>query len=67
MFVPICTRNVFFKHYPPSSTNPLLWDKEAGKEYVTAMTKVVAAYLQLTPILPENDKELKYGVKKKDS
>jgi len=68
LFVPICTRNVFFKHYSPNSTNPLLWDDKAGKEYVKAMTKVVAAYLQLKPILP-NEKneteEFKYGVKVK--
>lgn len=65
LFVPICTRNVFFKHYSPNSTNPLLWDEQAGKEYVTAMTKVVAAYLQLEPILPNENEEFKYGIKLK--
>lgn len=65
LFVPICTRNVFFKHYSPNSTNPLLWDELAGMEYVTAMTKVVAAYLQLEPILQKENGEFKYGVKKK--
>ena len=68
LFVPICTRNVFFKHYSPYSTNPLLWDKQAGTEYVTAMTKVVAAYLQLDAfILKENDELKYYGVKLKES
>lgn len=65
LFVPICTRNVFFKHNSPNSTNPLLWDEQAGKEYVTAMTKVVAAYLQLEPILPNENEEFKYGIKLK--
>ena len=65
LFVPICTRNVFFKHYSPNSTNPLLWDEQAGKEYVTAMTKVVAAYLQLEPILQNENEEFKYGIKLK--
>ncbi|MBE6339314.1 MAG: DUF262 domain-containing protein [Bacteroidales bacterium] len=65
LFVPICTRNVFFKHYSPNSTNPLLWDEQAGKEYVTAMTKVVAAYLKLEPILPNENKEFQYGIKLK--
>ncbi len=65
MFVPICTRNVFFKHYSPNSTNPLLWDEQAGIEYVTAMTKVVAAYLQLEPILQNENEEFKYGIKLK--
>ena len=68
LFVPICTRNVFFKHYSPYSTNPLLWDKQAGIEYVTAMTKVVAAYLQLDAFLLKENDELKYyGVKLKES
>lgn len=65
LFVPICTRNVFFKHYSPDSTNPLLWDKQAGEEYVTAMTKVVAAYLQLEPILKNENGKFKYGIKLK--
>lgn len=65
LFVPICTRNVFFKHYSPNSINPLLWDEQAGEEYVTAMTKVIAAYLKLEPILQKENDEFKYGVKKK--
>ncbi len=67
LFVPICTRNVFFKHYSPDSTNPLLWDEQAGFEYVKVMTKVVATYLQLEAILPNENKEIKYGVKVKES
>lgn len=47
MFVPICTRNVFFKHYSPSSTNSFLWDQQSGDDYLTAITKVLASYLEL--------------------
>ena len=65
LFVPICTRNVFFKHYSPNSTNPLIWDEQAGKEYVTALTKVVAAYVQLEAMLPKKNEEFQYGVKLK--
>lgn len=67
LFVPICTRNVFFKHYSPDSTNPLLWDEQSGIEYVTAMTKVVAAYLQLEAILPNEKNNYIYGVKLKEA
>ena len=63
LFVPVCTRNVFFKHYSPNSINPLLWDEQAGIEYVIAITKVVAAYLRLEAILPNEKEELQYGVK----
>lgn len=62
LFVPICTRNVFFKHYSPNSTNPLLWDKKAGIEYVTAIVKVVASYLDLNALVPTKENEYKYGV-----
>lgn len=61
-FVPICTRNVFFKHYSPKSSNPLLWDKSAGKEYVTAIVKVIAAYLKVDPIEPKENEDFKYGI-----
>lgn len=64
LFVPICTRNVFFKHYSPNSTNPLLWDHQAGKEYVTAIVRVIASYLDLEAIEPTTN-EKKYGVKQK--
>ena len=66
MFVPMCTRNVFFKHYSPNSTNPLFWDEQAGLEYVTAMMKVVAAYLGLEAIVP-SDKNSEYGFKIKEA
>jgi len=46
-FVPICTRNVFFKHYSPNSTNPLFWDDAAGTEYLTAITKTIANYIDV--------------------
>ena len=65
LFVPVCTRNVFFKHYSPLSSNPFVWDKEAALEYVTAIAKVVASYLDLEPILPDNNKE-EYGIKMKE-
>jgi len=47
LFVPICTRNVFFKHYSPNSTNPLFWDDAAGKEYLTAITETIANYIKV--------------------
>ena len=68
LFVPICTRNVFFKHYSPNSTNPLLWDEQAGIEYVTAIVKVVASYLDLQAIEPhliKMNSNMVYGVKLK--
>ena len=67
MFVPACTRNVFFKHYSPNSTNPLFWDKQAGLEYVTAMMKVVGAYLGLEAIVPSEKNNSKYGFKTKET
>lgn len=66
MFVPVCTRNVFFKHYSPNSTNPLFWDEQAGLEYVTAMMKVVAAYLGLEAIIPDKNNS-NYGLKTKEA
>ena len=66
MFVPVCTRNVFFKHYSPNSTNPLFWDEQAGLEYVSAMMKVVAAYLGLEAIVPTNG-DNNYGLKTKEA
>lgn len=69
LFVPICTRNVFFKHYSPKSSNPLLWDKQAGEDYVTAIVKVVANFLDLDAILPKDieNGDLCYGVKLKEN
>ena len=67
MFVPVCTRNVFFKHYSPNSTNPLFWDKQAGLEYVTAMMKVVGAYLGLEAIVPSEKNNSEYGFKTKET
>ena len=64
LFVPVCTRNVFFKHYSPLSSNPFVWDKDAELEYVTAIVKVVASYLDLEPILPNNKEG--YGIKMKE-
>jgi hypothetical protein len=66
LFVPICTRNVFFKHYSPNATNPLVWDEPAGLEYVTAMVKVIASYLDMEAVSPKQEDENKYGLKKKE-
>lgn len=44
-FVPICTRNVFFKHYSPEATNPLVWDRASGKDYVKAISNVVGNFI----------------------
>ena len=68
-FVPICTRNVFFKHYSPNSENPFVWDKTAGEEYVTVLTETVAAYLGLEAIIEQdNDGHLTaYGVKRRSA
>ena len=66
MFVPVCTRNVFFKHYSPNSTNPLFWDEQAGLEYVTAIMKVVAAYLGVEAIVPSKNNS-NYGLKTKEA
>ena len=52
-FVPICTRNAFFKHYSPDSMNPFVWDEEAGKDYVRAMEKTVVNYLR--PLFEDKD------------
>ena len=70
-FVPICTRNVFFKHYSPKSTNPFFWDEQAGKEYLSAMVKTIASYLDLETIPPndyennQGENKYKYGLQKK--
>ena len=65
LFVPICTRNVFFKHYSPNSINPLIWDEQAGREYVTAIVKVIASYLGLEAIEPKENNDYRYGVNMK--
>lgn len=63
-FIPICTRNVFFKHYSPESTNPLVWDRAAGKDYVRAIMNVVGKFVGAEPFdnFDENT-DLKYGLK----
>ncbi|MCR4812086.1 MAG: DUF262 domain-containing protein [Bacteroidales bacterium] len=66
LFVPICTRNVFFKHYSPNSINPLVWDEHAGLEYVSAIVKVIASYLKMEAVLPSLENDNKYGLKKKE-
>jgi hypothetical protein len=65
MFVPICTRNVFFKHYSPSSINPFLWDQKSGEDYLIAITRVVASYLGIKSELNLNEGEKKFILKRK--
>jgi hypothetical protein len=64
LFVPICTRNVFFKHYSKSSTNPLMWDNNDGIEYLNAIITVIAKYLDLETV--ENEQKEKIGLKYKE-
>ena len=64
-FIPICTRNVFFKHYSPKSTNPLLWDKEAGEEYVSVIVRTIAGFLDAISVEPNTSQEFAYGIKTK--
>lgn len=66
-FVPICTRNAFFKHYSPNSNNPLCWDKEDGKNMLEAMVKNIAAYVGLKEMGTLEDISVSarlYGLKK---
>lgn len=62
-FVPICTRNVFFKHYSPNSINPLIWDNAAGTEYLNAIINTIANYLELETIQESENKNNKIGLK----
>lgn len=65
-FIPICTRNVFFKHYSPDATNPFIWDIEAGKDYVKAIIKVVGKFVdaEFYHNFDTHESEIKYGLKK---
>ena len=66
-FVPICTRNAFFKHYSPNSNNPLCWDKEDGKNMLEAMVKNIAEYVGLKEFGKLEDVSVPskiYGLKK---
>ncbi len=62
LFVPLATRNVFFKHYSPSSINPLLWDDEAGTDYLNMIVETLAKYLDLDEL---RDGDNKIGLKRK--
>ena len=67
-FIPICTRNVFFKHYSPDATNPLIWDREAGKDYVRAMMNVIGNFIGVTSFNNFdnlNSKEIEFGLIRK--
>jgi hypothetical protein len=63
LFVPICTRNVFFKHYSNKSVNPLMWDDNDGTDYLNAIISSIAKYLDLDEI--QNEQEEKIGLKYK--
>ena len=66
-FVPICTRNAFFKHYSSNSNNPLCWDAEDGKNLINAMVNTIANYLGLNKLGNLKDitvKDRKFGLKK---
>lgn len=67
-FVPICTRNVFFKHYSPDATNPLIWDRKAGMDYVHAMMNVVGNFIGAKPFdnfNKSNSEKLVFGLSQK--
>ena len=63
-FSPICTRNVFFKHYSPDSSNPFIWDRQAGIDYVKAMVRTVASFIDVEADFSEDNN--KYGFKLKE-
>ena len=63
LFIPICTRNVFFKHYSPTSANPLMWDAQAGEEYLNSIVETISTYLGLEAIGKE---KIKFGLKIKE-
>ena len=66
-FVPICTRNAFFKHYSPNSNNPLCWDAEDGKNMLKAMVKNIAQYVGLKEygeLKDITEKDRHYGLTK---
>lgn len=49
-FIPLCTRNVFFKHYSPDSLNPLIWSIEDGQNYLNHIVLAIAEFLDLEKI-----------------
>ena len=55
VFIPICTRNAFFKHYSPGSINPFLWDEADGRAYLNTIVQTVALYTGLEAIKENND------------
>jgi uncharacterized protein with ParB-like and HNH nuclease domain len=47
-YIPVCTRRVFLKYYTPSESNQLhFWGKADRDGYISAMDKVLRAYLSL--------------------
>ena len=67
-FLPVCTRNVFFKHYSTSSVNPLMWDEKDGNDYLNAIINTTAKYLDMEILISdsENDENNKIGLKLKE-
>ena len=66
-FVPICTRNAFFKHYSQNSNNPLCWDADDGKNMLEAMVKNIAQYVGLKEygeLKDITEKDRHYGLTK---
>ena len=64
-FVPICTRNAFFKHYSPDAANPLVWDRKAGMDYVKAMMNVIGNFIEAKPFYTfdhSNSEEISFGL-----
>ena len=60
-FVPLCTRNVFFKHYSSSDTaNPLMWTEQDGTEYLNAMVSMITKFLGFEKIENNNEKTIKH-------
>lgn len=58
----------FFKHYSPDATNPLIWDREAGKDYVRAMMNVIGNFIGVTSFNNFdnlNSKEIEFGLIRK--
>jgi len=39
-YIPVCTRNVFQKHYTPQPDNMILWDSKDRMEYFNAMKSI---------------------------
>lgn len=63
-FIPICTRNVFFKHYSPDSNNPLIWEEIDGENYLNVIIQSLSEYLNIDIL--KDDKTI-IGLKNKET